>query len=288
VVQCALEEIGTMDERADLHLHTTASDGRWTPQDLVAQVQGAGIGLFAVTDHESLGSLAEVTDLVRGNGLRFLPGVELSARIDEQVYHLLAYGFDVKDADLVHLVEDNNTRLLDSSDEAIRLLGRAGYPVSLDDYAAYTWDRRRGGWKGLNYLIDQGICRDVRGYFGELFGGDLALPQADFPSPERVISVARKAGGVVILAHPGASYYNGIGRDRLDELVDMGLQGLECYSFHHDPASTQDYLDYCRSRNLLITGGSDCHGGFAGRALGVPPVHTGDLRLGELEEKIVV
>lgn len=275
-----------MDVRADLHLHTVASDGRWMPKELIAQVREAGIGLFAVTDHDSLGSLAEVTDLVRGNGLQFLPGVELSARIGDQVYHLLAYGFDAGDLELNALAKDNNARLIASSDEAIYLLKRAGYPIPLEAYGPYTWDRRRGGWKALNFLVDNGICRDVRSYF-EIFGNGMPHPQAEFPSPERVISVAQKAGGVVSLAHPGASFYNGAGVKQLDELVEMGLQGLECYSFHHDEAATRGYLDYCDSRNLLVTGGSDSHGGFAGRALGVPPVHAGDLRLGELEERIL-
>jgi predicted metal-dependent phosphoesterase TrpH len=287
VVEYAPEKTRTMELRVDLHLHTTASDGRWTPEELVDQVQRAGIGVFAVTDHDALGGLAPTAALMRGSGLRFLPGVELSARLDGQVYHLLAYGFDPADPALNDFVEANNERLLGASDRALCMLAEAGYPVCVEEYKAYTWDRRRGGWKALNYLIDQGVCRDVHGYFGKLFGGELRHPEADFPSPEEVMAVARGAGGVVVLAHPGAGFYNGLDESRLDELVEMGLRGLECYSFHHDPAMTQAFLDYCRNRELLITGGSDCHGGFAGRALGVPPVHYDSLRLGVLEERLL-
>lgn len=276
-----------MDLRADLHLHTTASDGRWPPEQLVAGLLQAGIGLFAVTDHDSLGSLAPTAELVRGSGLRFLPGVELSARLDGRVYHLLAYGIDLADPALGALARANDARLHAASDEAVRLLAAAGRPISLDDYAAYTWDRRRGGWKALNFLIDRGFCRDVHSYFGELFNGELAHPQAGFPSPAQAIAVARGAGGVVVLAHPGATLPNALDTGFLDRLVDMGLQGVECYSFHHDAAATRAYLDYCRSRDLLVTGGSDYHGGFAGRALGVPPVYLRDLRLGGLEERVL-
>jgi predicted metal-dependent phosphoesterase TrpH len=99
-----------MDHRADLHLHTTASDGTWTPEQLVVKVQQAGIGLFAVTDHDSLGGLARTTELVRGSGLRFLAGVELSTRLDGQIVHLLAYGFDPADPMLVSFVQANETR----------------------------------------------------------------------------------------------------------------------------------------------------------------------------------
>jgi predicted metal-dependent phosphoesterase TrpH len=276
-----------MDLRADLHLHTTASDGRWTPEDLIDEVRRAGIGLFAVTDHDALGGLAPTAELVRGSGLRFLPGVELSARLNGQLYHLLAYGFDPADPALNAFVEANNARLLAASDQAVRQLADGRYALSLEDYEAYTWDRRRGGWKALNFLIDQGVCSDVHSYFGELFVGELTYPQADFPSPEEAIAVALRAGGVVVLAHPGAGFYNGLHTRRLDELVDMGLQGLECFSFHHDEGMTRFFLDFCHRRDLLVTGGSDCHGGFAGRALGVPPVCSSDLRLGVLEERMV-
>ena len=100
-----------VDMRADLHLHTTASDGRWPPDQLLDEVRRAGIGLFAVTDHDSLGSVTETAGLVRHSGLRFLPGVELSSRLDGQGYHLLAYGFDVENPALREMAESNNTRL---------------------------------------------------------------------------------------------------------------------------------------------------------------------------------
>ncbi|HSR31105.1 MAG TPA: PHP domain-containing protein [Anaerolineae bacterium] len=276
-----------MDMRVDLHLHTTASDGRWPPVQLIDELYHSGIGIFAVTDHDSLGGLAETAEKVRGSGLHFLPGVELSARLNGQLYHLLGYGFEPDNPALIAFVEANNARLLDGSDEAVHLLAAAGYPISLEDYGTYTWDRRRGGWKGLNFLIDRGICRDVQSYFGELFGSELRHPEPEYPSPQEVIEVIREAGGLVMLAHPGAPFYNGLNTQRLDDLVDMGLSGLECYSFHHDEAGTRAFLAYCRSRDLLVTGGSDCHGGFAGRALGVPPVKLSDLRLGEIADRLI-
>lgn len=275
-----------MDERADLHLHTTASDGRWSPEQLIDEVQRAGIGLFAATDHDSLGSLAEISELVRGSGLCFLPGVELSARLDGQVYHLLAYGFDTNDSDLVALVAENNARLTSAGDVIVHLLADAGHPVSVDEYADYSWDRRRGGWKALNYLIDQGLCRDTRDYF-ERFLRDIDRPDPDFAPVEEIVSVVRRVGGVVILAHPGASFYGGLDASQLDQLGKMGVAGLECYSFHHDDEMTRGFVDYCLDRDLLITGGSDCHGGLVGRSLGVPLIYSRDLKLGDLRDRAI-
>lgn len=275
-----------MDVRVDLHLHTTASDGRWSPEELVDQVRRAHIGVFAVTDHDSLGNLKETVELVRGSGLRFLPGVELSSALNGQDYHFLAYGFDLGNQALTDLVVANNARLSGSSDQAVSLLAALGYRVSLEDYARYSWDRRRGGWKALNYLIDQGLCGDVHEYF-RMFA-EIGHPRAKFPPVDEVIDCVRRASGTVILAHPGVSFYNDVDEERLDLLVEMGLSGLECYSFHHDRTETRRYLEYCRSRDLYITGGSDCHGGFAGREIGVPPVFGHDLRLGSLVDRMIL
>jgi hypothetical protein len=200
---------------------------------------------------------------------------------------LLGYGFEPAEPRLVAFVKANGARLHRGSDDAVRLLAEAGYPISLEDYATYTWDRRRGGWKALNFLIDRGLCRDVHSYFSELFGDGFVHPEPDYPSPEQVIAAIRQAGGMVVLAHPGVSFHYGVDAARLDELVEMGVAGVECYSFHHDDMTTRFHLEYCNCRDLLVTGGSDCHGGFAGRALGVPPVRASDLRLGKLLESVV-
>ncbi|HIQ01394.1 MAG TPA: hypothetical protein EYH30_04600 [Anaerolineales bacterium] len=91
-----------------------------------------------------------------------------------------------------------------------------------------------------------------------------------------------------MLAHPGLSFHRqGVSEESLAPFPDFGIAGLECHAHYHDPATTQTCLDFCTRHNLLITGGSDCHGGFAGRELGVPPVEVEDLRLGPLAERII-
>lgn len=273
-----------MSVRVDLHLHTTASDGRWSPEQLIDRVKQKGIGLFAVTDHDSLASLAESAKRVRGTGLQFLPGVEVSSQLQGQVYHLLGYGFDPDHPGLVEFVAENNALLNSTNDEIMRRLAASGLPISLDEYDAYSWDRHRGGWKSLNYLLDHGVCQDVPGYNRLL--GETTHPEPDYPSPDQVSAVVQQAGGKVILAHPGVYFRNHLDVQLLDQLVEMGIQGLECYTVHHDKASTECFLDYCRDRDLLITGGSDCHGGLVGRSLGEPPVFISELKLDGLVERL--
>jgi predicted metal-dependent phosphoesterase TrpH len=271
--------------RADLHIHTTASDGCWTPEQVVTEVQARGIDLFAIADHDSAANVLPAETLAREAGLAFLRGVEISTLLDGQLFHVLAYGFDIGNPGLTVLLRENRTKLDQQNDCIVHRLIAAGYEIDLDDYIAYECDRTRGGWKVLNFLIDRGFCTGPRDYFDQLLA---PLPTAwpAFPHPADAIAIIREAGGVAILAHPGASMRRmGISEGALCSFLDFGVGGLECYSQYHDEATTRLFVDWCDRHDLLVTGGSDCHGGFVGRELGVPVVDTADLRLGKLVER---
>jgi len=274
--------------RADLHIHTTASDGRWTPKQVVQRVREAGIGLFAVADHDSVAHVLPTAEHARRAGVAFLPAVEISAQVNGTGVHILAYGVDPTHPDLNRMLEANAARLNWINEETLRRLAKAGYPVDLKAYAAYQHDPSRGGWKALNYLIDIGLCRDVYDFLERLFVDPIRPPSPDFPHPAEVADLVRAAGGLPVLAHPGMSLrQHGIDEKTLAPFLEFGIAGLECYSSYHDPQTTRACLTFCARHDLLITGGSDCHGGFAGRQLGIPPVDTKDLQLGPLEARIL-
>ena len=272
--------------RADLHIHTTASDGCWPPERVVAEVEARAIGLFAIADHDTIANVPSTKALAREAGLGFLHGVEVNTRLDGHIFHVLAYGFDLEAPALATLLHENSARTDRYNENIVRCLIAAGYPIDLDDYFAYAYDRTRGGWKPLNFAIDRGLCADLGGYFGLI--ADLPAELPSFPHPAQAIAAIRDAGGVPILAHPGISLaYAGVTEETLRPFLDFDLAGLECYSYYHDDATTRFCLDWCKRHDLLITGGSDCHGGFAGRELGVPVVDVADLRLGELAERVI-
>jgi predicted metal-dependent phosphoesterase TrpH len=274
--------------RADLHIHTTASDGCWPPERVVAEVESRSIGLFAIADHDTVDNVHQVEALAREAGLAFLRGVEITTGLDGNHFlHILGYGFDMSNSPFRTFIRENRARLKQASDEMIHNLIAAGYPIDLDDYSTYDYDRTRGGWKSFNYLLDRGFCTGLRDYFEDL---DTHTPAyyATLPHPAQAIAAIRKANGVPILAHPGASLRNvGVSEETLQPFLDLGIAGLECRHIYNDEATTRFCLDWCARHDLLVTGGSDCHGGFAGRELGVPVVDTTDLRLGELEERVV-
>jgi hypothetical protein len=274
--------------RTDLHIHTTASDSRWTPEEVVAGVLAEGIDLFAVADHDTVAGVVPAESAMQETALGFLRGVEVSASDEGRLLHILAYGIDLTHAGLLALLEENTRKMEETDDADVRQLIDLGYPIDYDEYLTYDYDRRRGGFRSLNYLIDKGLCTGPQDFFKTL-RAQLDHPWPDFIHPAQVVETIRGAGGVPILAHPGASFrrYGGVTEENLASLLAYGIAGLECYSQYHDEATTEACVTWCDRQGLLITGGSDYHGGFVGRQLGVPDVDSTLLRLGALEEAIV-
>lgn len=274
--------------RSDLHIHTTASDGRWTPEETVVAVQREGIECFAITDHETVANVHETAALAQQAGLAFLAGVEMSAGYDGVILHILGYGVDADDRALHQLLEHNTGCMRWTNEEIMRRLIATGAPLDLGEYAAYRNDRSRGGWSALNYMIDKGICRDARDFFDRVYVPPIQPPAPDFAQLDEVVRIVRAAGGLPVLAHPGSSLRErGVSEETMAPILESGVAGVECYSYHHDEEVTRVCLDVCDRWGCLITGGSDCHGGFVGRPLGIPRIDLADLRLGELMEHVL-
>ena len=266
--------------RVDLHIHTTASDGTWTPAELVEQALAVGLGALAVTEHDSVANVAEAAALAREVGLRFLPAAEICSTKEDLSFHILGYGIDITNKRLLELME-HNENLLDQKDvDSIRLLERDGWPVSSSEFAYYDYDRRRGGWRALAYLVDKGLCSGVNDFFQSIFTPEHDLGFPEFPPISQVVDAIHGAGGVANCAH-AASGFHGPGLERVMDLLRVEpLDGFECYHSGHGKEGTERLLRHCRKHNLLISGGSDCHGTFVpGRNLGEPYVDTEMLRL---------
>ena len=272
--------------RVDLHIHSTASDGRWYPEQLVEQVAQTGIGLFAVADHDTVDSVRPAERLAMERGMAFIRAVEINATIEGQNVHILGYGITPEDPALQKMLAENRDRMHEVDLQSIQKLIDAGYPVSHEACEAYENDPSRGGWKALNYLIDEGICSGVKDFFGRLFAGDMAISFPDFAAPDDAVRTIHAAGGIAICAHPGFAIRSG-NVALLKKLVDCGVAGFECYSPYHVADEIDYFLGYCQTRGLLITAGSDCHGGFVDRALGQPEAYLDDLELGPIAEMIV-
>lgn len=263
----------------DLHLHTQASDGTWSPQEIVQEVIKAGLTAFAVTDHDGTDALAATAAESTKAGIPFIPGVEISSSYSPQIaLHILGYGIYPDAPALKDVLDFNQGAWEKSEEDSIVNLAKLGINVAPERYDHWKTNRHLGGWPLLNVLQEMGAIKGLNDYFSIYFGlNKPAYVDIIFVSPEKAIEAIQKAGGVPVLAHPGIYKEDGrlLLRDPgfMDRILEWGIEGIEAFNSAHDREITQELLELADRHNLLVTGGSDCHGGFApGRSLGVPEV----------------
>jgi 3',5'-nucleoside bisphosphate phosphatase len=244
----------------DLHLHTTASDGRLTPAELVQHAAAAGVNVMAVTDHDTVAACRDIARYARGRGIDAISGIEITAVEDGRDVHMLSYFVDVADAGLAgFLTAQRETRLDRLRRIAVRLT-ELGLPVDVSTVlkAAAATGRSVGRPLIADAMIACGYVATRREAFDVwLGGGRPAFLPRDGARPEDVIAVAHAAGGIISLAHPGRT---ALADERIRELVAAGLDAIEVYHSDHDAAQITQYAALADELGILRTGGSDFHG----------------------------
>lgn len=267
-----------MDYKVDLHIHSYASDGQWSGKEIIEHIDQHQVKMFAVSDHDEVGCVAELADLVKARpDLKFIKAVEISVTYEGRECHILTYGVDEKDQKLEEILKANKAIRDEYNDELIQYLGAAYPQVSLEDYKSYDYYPYQGGWMTYCYLVDRKVISGLSDYFQKINGFDY---EKKFPTPDVMLKKLNDLGYTTILAHPPA-YVDGdiYPEESLDYWREIGIQGLECYTqYMENQDSAKYYVDYCDRHKLMITGGSDCHGGFAGRHVGYPDVSASMLR----------
>lgn len=275
------------DMRVDLHIHSTVSDGTYDVEDIVKEALAKDIGLISLTDHDDIANVERMKKVARNNNILFLPGVEISSMLNGNLIHVLAYGTDNKNEEIMKLLNKNRNMLNKKDDDTIKYLINKGYPISYSKYEEYKYDKKRGGWKALNFLIDIGLCKDMKEYFTNLCKDNKGFKFPQFTNTKEVIKIVKKAGGIPILAHPYYENDNVKVEEKLKEFLKIGIEGIECFHPNHDEEKSKLCVKWCRKNNLIITAGSDFHGDFIKqRIMGNPKVTLGEIHLGKLKDFI--
>jgi len=244
----------------DLHLHTTASDGRCTPRELVDRVLAARLTVMAVTDHDTTAAIAEVQEYARQRGIEALAGIEVTAVEDGRDIHVLGYFLDPAEPGLIQfLKKQRETRVARVHVIAARL-AELGVPIDLQDLldeAERQPGRSIGRPQVARALQRAGHVADTREAFDRFLANDgPAFVSRPGSSPEEVIGIIHRARGLASLAHPGRTRID----SRIAALAAAGLDGLEVYHSDHDEAAVTRYHRVASELGLLMTGGSDFHG----------------------------
>jgi predicted metal-dependent phosphoesterase TrpH len=269
-------------KKVDMHMHTCASDGTWDVEELKEQLINNNINIFSITDHDCVDNVKNMESIITpSDNLIFIPGTELTTEYEGREYHLTLYNYDINNNGLIDLINWSNQSKLNSNKEYIGTYAAGKYDsISLEDFEKYEYNRKRGGWKSANYMIDKGVHKDVVNHLQEVKESGL---KATLKGPEEVINIAKKSGGKLFLAHPSYHYRNTTMPEKeLKFWLEAGIDGVECFS-PYNKGEAQYYIDFCKKNNLMISGGSDCHGNFIpSRKLGVPQTELSDLNLKKL------
>lgn len=249
----------------DLHLHTAASDGTCTPQELVDRAWRAGIRLMSVTDHDTTAGQDEAARAAARLGAAYLVGIELTTVHAGRDIHVLGYGVAADAPGLTEFVEAQRGARVERAREMARRLERLGVPLDLGPLLSPSV--RAGKALGrpdlARALVRAGHVVDIKEAFERFLGdGRPAYVPHVGRQPAQAIEAIAQDGGSASLAHPGLLQCDGL----IPPLVDAGLTALEAYHSEHSASTCARYVDLARALGLAVTGGSDFHGPSMPRA----------------------
>jgi 3',5'-nucleoside bisphosphate phosphatase len=256
--------------RADLHSHSTASDGTSTPAEVMTAARAAGLDVIALTDHDTVAGHARASAALPP-GLTLLPGMELSCRLDGHSVHMLAYLFDPADPQLAAECQAIRESREGRARAIVRRLAELGTGVSWEQVAAIAGDGVIGRPHIARAMVAAGVITDPQEAFGpEWIGpGGRAHVTRYALDPVRAIGLIRAAGGVSVLAHPRGSIRAWMIPDEvIVDLAAAGLTGIEVRHPDQDHSKRAHLTTLAATLGLVASGGSDDHGELTGYRIG--------------------
>lgn len=249
--------------KIDLHLHSTASDGSLSPSALTWAARAGGLDVMALTDHDTCSGIDEALTALPDK-LHLIPGIELSTTLDGAELHILGYFIDHQNPRLVTHAGTAMARRSDRVRQIIEMLKPYNVHLTFDDVTDAA-----GGTTGVLARPHVARAMQRKGYVQTVseafdrFLGDAApcFMPTELLHPREAIEIIRGAGGVSVWAHPRPDVLETL----IPQLIEWGLQGLECIRPRLQPSEIQFFEESAKLRHLLVSGGSDWHGIWHGR-----------------------
>jgi 3',5'-nucleoside bisphosphate phosphatase len=260
----------------DLHAHTTASDGTYSPSELVRLAHRNGLAGIGITDHDTLQGIADAQEEARKLQIQIVPGVELNTEYKGREVHVLGYYVDEQDESFLQLCSRLREGRVNRAEKMIQKLYEHGIQITMEDVLHYAKGDAIGRPHVARTLVEKGYCKSIQEAFERfLIPGRPGYVERMKLHPVEAVKAILTAKGCPVLAHPGL-----IGDDELiEELVQHGLKGLEVSHPDHTPEQRDTYRAIAERFQLITTGGSDFHGQGA--------EHRGDLGTVRVTEAVV-
>jgi hypothetical protein len=256
-------ERANMERYIDLHTHSTASDGSFSPRELIRHAKEKGLSAVALTDHDTVEGIEDALQEGLESGVEVIPGIEISVEYKPEM-HILGYFFgdSYKNAAgvLESLIKSRNER----NPKIISKLNELGYDITLDEVKNEAKGKVVARPHIAKVLVKKGYIKSTESAFERLLGyGKPAYFPKNRMTPEEGVREILDAGGIPVLAHPIFLFPNIAPLDELlGELASYGLKGIEAYYTDNTVKDTGNFLRLALKHNLLATGGSDFHGTF--------------------------
>jgi 3',5'-nucleoside bisphosphate phosphatase len=249
--------------RADLHCHTTCSDGSATAEEVIQLAKKSGLSALSITDHDTVAAYEEAALMASEAGILLLPGVEFSTVLKQSSVHILAYGFQVDDKAITKLCAKHTERRMSRNLSMLELLAKQGMPLVYEDLvdaipAKLASKGRSIGRPHIAFaMIKKGYVKSPQEAFDKYLSEESScFVQGDSFTVDETLDTIHSAKGIAIIAHPHLIKNTGL----LNELLQKDFDGLECYYGKFPATSHERWLKIAKHRNWLITGGSDFHG----------------------------
>lgn len=248
--------------RLDLHLHTTHSDGSFTPAEVIELAHKAGVTALAITDHDITTGIPEAIATGLQLGIEIIPGIEISSIFGDSELHILGYFLDWHDPKLSEQLSTLRESRHRRNPKIIQRLQESGIDITYDEVRALAGTDSVGRPHIARVLMDKKVVGSAKEAFDRfLANGKPAYVPRDLPSPAEAIQWIKSAKGLAVLAHPTwVKTTEGTLTDLVRQLKADGLDGVEVHYSTHTARQTREYLSLAKQLGLLITGGSDFHG----------------------------
>ncbi|MCI8507023.1 MAG: PHP domain-containing protein [Lachnospiraceae bacterium] len=247
----------------DLHVHSSASDGSLTPEEVVDLAKHAGLTSFALTDHDTVkGVERALNHAAKIKDIEVIPGTELSCYYNDREIHIVGLFINHKDETFLNELQKLEQARKARNEKMVQNFVDAGIPITLDELKHGNPNSVITRAHFARVLIEKGICKDKTEVFDKYLGigCPFYLPKPKV-TPEHVIRLINHAGGIAILAHPYSYKLSKTEIEHmLDDLIPVGLSGMECYYSTYDDGQMQELRNIAHEKKLLISGGSDFHG----------------------------
>ena len=254
--------------KVDLHIHSTASDGSFTPAEIVRHAHECGLEIIALTDHDSVYGIDEAVKTIENENipLKLIPGIEMSGRyIGDNIrfeIHILGYNIDYKNPELNKKLDDIKEERRNRNKEMLRLLEKMGFSFNIEELEEKYHGSTITRMHIAQHLLDEGIIKTKREAFDKYIGvkAPCYVPRV-LLSPEDAFKLIIDYGGTPVLAHPvqyrlTPSMYD----EMIEKLKSNGLKGIEAVYTSNTPADERFFKRLAKDHDLFITGGSDFHG----------------------------